>query len=88
MSQNFIFLKKFLYTYIIYFYRYITSKMGFGEKGIVKRSIASKLQSFIYGGKIPKDSYFSVIQSFSSSKKTVENKKVEIELDSTTQQQQ
>ncbi|GBB89134.1 hypothetical protein RclHR1_15810005 [Rhizophagus clarus] len=52
--------------------RYITSKFGFGEKGIAKKSIASRLQSFIYGGKIPKQSVFSYIQSFSS-KKTAEN---------------
>ncbi|RGB33607.1 hypothetical protein C1646_704049 [Rhizophagus diaphanus] len=64
--------------------RYITSKFGFGEKGIAKKSIASRLQSFIYGGKIPKKSVFSYIQSFSSYKKTVEKKDV---VESTSQQQ-
>ncbi|CAB4408719.1 unnamed protein product [Rhizophagus irregularis] len=64
--------------------RYITSKFGFGEKGIAKKSIASRLQSFIYGGNIPKKSVFSYIQSFSSYKKTVEKKDV---VESTSQQQ-
>ncbi|CAG8526873.1 8606_t:CDS:2 [Funneliformis caledonium] len=42
----------------------ILSKFGFYAGGIKKKSIAAKLQTFIYGGQIPKNSLFANIQSF------------------------
>ncbi|CAG8493914.1 3343_t:CDS:2 [Funneliformis mosseae] len=44
------------------------TKLGFKEGGITKKSFASILQGFIYGGQIPKDSIFAYVQSFSTKK--------------------